>query len=164
MDDPQSTHQNKNATGDPLPVRQYVSFRVAGQLFGIPVESVQEVLNPQQISRTPKSRSEISGLLNLRGQIVTAVDLRRRLGLAADPAVSPMNVVCRFDEESFSFLVDEVGDVIDLPASSLEPVPGTVDTLWKSLSRGIYQLDHELFLVLDLDAVMSFENEYRKSA
>jgi purine-binding chemotaxis protein CheW len=94
---------------------QYVSFWIEGQLLGVPVNLVQEVLNPQKIARTPRARREIAGLLNLRGQIVTAVNLRERMGLAplADDRQS-MNVVVRQGSESFSLLVDEVGDVIDI--------------------------------------------------
>lgn len=138
---------------------QYVSFRVDGQLLGVPVEAVQEVLNPQSIAPTPKARPEIAGLLNLRGQIVTAVDLRKRLGLPGledegEPRGSmSMNVVCRGDGESVSLLVDEVGDVIDAPADTTEPVPGTLDARWRKVTTGVYRLEKELLVILDVAAV-----------
>ncbi|HEX6984186.1 MAG TPA: chemotaxis protein CheW, partial [Planctomycetaceae bacterium] len=135
---------------------QYVSFWVGGQLLGVPVRHVQEVLNPQTIAPVPRSRSEVAGLLNLRGQIVTAVDLRRRLGLP--PRVgetAAMNVVVRHEGESFSLLVDEVGDVIDAPAESLEPPPRTLDTRYKAVTQGVFRLDDRLFVILGIPAVLT---------
>src|SRR5579872_6303459 len=103
---------------------QYVSFFVDGQLLGIPVNAVQEVLNPQSIAPVPLARSEISGLLNLRGQIVTAVNLRRRLGLPdLEGTRQSINVVVRHQGESFSLLVDDVGDVINVSGDVLQPAP-----------------------------------------
>ena len=134
---------------------QYVSFRVDGQLLGVPVNLVQEVLNPQTIARTPRARPEIAGLLNLRGQIVTALNLRRRLGLAAlDPSQQAMNVVVRHAGESFSLLVDEVGDVINVSGETLEPVPHTLDHHWKSVTRGVFRLEQRLFIILDVASVL----------
>lgn len=134
---------------------QYVSFWIDRQLLGVPVNAVQEVLNPQTIARTPRARPEIAGLLNLRGQIVTAVNLRRRLGLEdRDSSQLPMNVVIRQAGESFSLLVDEVGDVINVAGERLEPVPHTLDAHWKRLTRGVFRLEQRLFVILDVAAVL----------
>ncbi len=134
---------------------QYVSFCVDSQLLGVPVNAVQEVLNPQTIARIPRARPEIAGLLNLRGQIVTAVDLRKRLGL---PAFSgergSMNVVLRQGTESFSLLVDDVGDVINVNGERLDPVPGTLEPRWKSVTRGVFRLERRLFIILNVNAVL----------
>ena len=136
---------------------QYVSFWVRNQLFGVPVNAVQEVLNPQTIARIPRARDEIAGLLNLRGQIVTAVDLRKRLGLPAfDGERGSMNVVVRHGQESFSLLVDDVGDVINVSGQRLEPVPGTLDSHWKSLTRGVFRLEKRLFIILNVSAILKF--------
>ncbi len=134
---------------------QYVSFWLDGQLLGVPVNLVQEVLNPQKIARTPQARREIAGLLNLRGQIVTAVNLRERMGLAplADDRQS-MNVVVRQGSESFSLLVDEVGDVIDIAGEPFEPVPHTLDARWKSVTLGVFRLENRLFIILNLPAIL----------
>jgi purine-binding chemotaxis protein CheW len=138
-------------------LNQYVSFRVEQQLFGVPVNAVQEVLNPQAIARTPKARSEIAGLLNLRGQIVTAVNLRKRLGLPAlDSEKESMNVVVRQGAESFSLLVDEVGDVINVSGETLEPVPHTLDPQWKAVTHGVFRLEEQLFIILNTAAVLRF--------
>ncbi|MFK7777607.1 MAG: chemotaxis protein CheW [Gimesia sp.] len=136
---------------------QYVSFRVDGQLLGVPVNMVQEVLTEQVISPTPLSRPEIKGLLNLRGQIVTAVSLRKRLGLPDLENDNSMNVVTRIGEESFSLLVDEVGDVINVSGRSMEPVPRTLDEHWRSVTIGVFQLEEGLFVILDVETILNFE-------
>lgn len=136
---------------------QYVSFWVRDQLFGVPVNAVQEVLNPQSIARIPRARDEIAGLLNLRGQIVTAVDLRKRLGLPAFGGErGSMNVVVRHGQESYSLLVDDVGDVINVSGQRLEAVPGTLDSHWKSLTRGVFRLEKRLFIILNVAAILKF--------
>ena len=135
---------------------QYVSFWIDKQLLGVPVNVVQEVLNPQTISRTPLARREIAGLLNLRGQIVTAVNLRRRLGLPDLPADQPsINVVVQQRGESFSLLVDEVGDVITVSTQELEPPPRTVSASWKQVISGVFRLEQGLFVILDVPALLS---------
>lgn len=134
---------------------QYVSFWVDGQLMGIPVNSVQEVLAAQTIARTPKARPEIAGLLNLRGQIVTAVNLRKRLGLPdIDGDRQSMNVVVRHKGESFSLLVDEVGDVINVASDTMEPVPHTLEAHWKSVTDGVFRLKDRLFIILNVNATL----------
>lgn len=137
---------------------QYVSFWIEDQLIGVPVNTVQEVLNPQTIAPTPLARPEIAGLLNLRGQIVTAVNLRRRLGLEDRADGQPsMNVVVRYHGESFSLLVDEVGDVINVSGQALEPTPRTVDGLWKAFTTGVFRLENRLFVILDVSALLTFD-------
>lgn len=136
---------------------QFVSFWLDGQLLGVPVMAVQEVLNPQTIAPTPKARTEIAGLLNLRGQIVTAVNLRRRLGLPdLEEGKESMNVVVRNREESFSLLVDEVGEVFNISEKSLEPVPTTLDPRWKSVTTGVFRLEDRLFIILNTEAILQF--------
>lgn len=135
---------------------QYVSFWLDGQLLGVPVNSVQEVLNPQQIASTPKARSEIAGLVNLRGQIVTAVDLRQRLGLPPfESEEGSMNVVVRYKNEPFSFLVDEVGDVINVSRDLMKPVPQTLDARWREVTVGVFRLETRLFVILNIDSILT---------
>lgn len=134
---------------------QYVSFWLGDQLLGVPVTQVQEVLNAQSIARTPKARPEIAGLVNLRGQIVTAINLRKRMGLPDfEDDENCMNVVFKFKDESYSLLVDEVGDVIDVPAERLEPVPHTLDDCWKKVTLGVFQLEERLFIILNVEAIL----------
>lgn len=138
-------------------LNQYVSFLVDGQLLGVPVNAVQEVLNPQIIARTPKAKPEIAGLLNLRGQIVTAVDLRKRLGLPPlEEGKTSMNVVVRYNEESYSLLVDEVGEVINVYGETLQPPPHTLDSHWKNVTSGVFRLEDRLFVILNEASLLAF--------
>jgi purine-binding chemotaxis protein CheW len=126
--------------------RQYVSFWIGDQLLGVPVRVVQEVLNPQEIARIPRARPEISGLLNLRGQIVTAVNLRRRLQLPdLEEGRESINVVVRHNGEPFSILVDEVGDVT-----------ATLDAVWRGVTTGVYRMEGRLFVIVDVAAILDF--------
>lgn len=136
---------------------QYCTFWVDGLFFGVPVSSVQEVLRYQQLTVVPSAPEAIQGLINLRGQIVTAVDLRCRLGLPARPEdVLPMNVIVRSRGEVVSLLVDDIGDVIT-PATSLrggfelEPTPANVPSLVQDVVSGVLALPDALLLVLDAD-------------
>lgn len=141
---------------------QYVSFWIDGQLIGVPVNAVQEVLNPQQIAPTPLARPEIAGLLNLRGQIVTAVNLRRRLGLPARADGRPgMNVVVQFQSEAYSLLVDDVGDVINVSGLEIESTPRHVDGVWKAFTAGVVRLEDRLFVILDVAALLTFDESPR---
>ncbi|MEX0724967.1 MAG: chemotaxis protein CheW [Planctomycetaceae bacterium] len=136
---------------------QYVSFWLENQLLGIPVNAVQEVLNPQKIARTPLARSEVAGLLNLRGQVVTAVNLRKRMNLPPTevPVEEHMNVVVRYAGESFSLLVDEVGDVINVSGQTMERVPSTLDAHWKAITSGVFRLEGRLFIIINVEALFS---------
>lgn len=138
-------------------LNQYVSFLVDGQLLGVPVNAVQEVLNPQAIAPTPRAKPEITGLLNLRGQIVTAVDLRKRLNLPPlAEGQESMNVVIRYNGESFSLLVDEVGDVINVASDLLQPPPHTLNVHWKGVTSGVFRLEDRLFVILDEASLLNF--------
>ena len=151
---------NVSADGDEVQSefdRQYVSFWIGDQLLGVPVRVVQEVLNPQEIARIPRARSEISGLLNLRGQIVTAVNLRRRLQLPdLEEQRESINVVVRHQEEPFSILVDEVGDVITVDEETFDHVPPTLDAVWRGVTKGVYRMEGRLFVIVDIAAILDF--------
>lgn len=129
----------------------FVTMTVADQLFGIPVLAVQDVLGPQRITRIPLSPSEVAGALNLRGRIVTAIDVRSRLSLpprAADNA--GMSVVVDYKGELYSLIVDAVGEVMSLPADAYERNPVTLDPRWREVSGGIYRLRGKLLVVLEV--------------
>lgn len=119
---------------------------------------VQEVIRWQQMTRVPLAPPAVSGLINLRGQIVTAVDLRRRLGFP-DRAMSlqPMNVVVRTADGVVSLLVDEIGDVVEVTAEMFEPPPETLDEGTRALVRGVYKLPGRLLLVLDTEQALNLE-------
>lgn len=137
---------------------EFVTFRLAEQWLGIPVLIVQEVLVAQRIANVPLAPVAVSGFLNLRGQIVTAVNLRTRLALEprAD-AADVMNVVIRHEGELFSFLVDEVGDVLSVAADELEAPPSTLDPRWRQMCSGIIRRDRGLLVVVDADELLRLD-------
>lgn len=136
---------------------EFVSVTVADQLFGIPVLQVQDVLGPQRITRVPLAPPEVAGSLNLRGRIVTAIDLRTRLRLPPlTEGQSGMSVVVDHGGELYSILVDAVGEVLRLGADAAERNPATLDPVWREVSGGIYRLDKTLLIVLDVARVLDF--------
>jgi purine-binding chemotaxis protein CheW len=133
----------------------FLSFSLAGQEFGIPVLLVRDVLAPQRITPVPLAPAEIAGQINLRGRIVTVIDMRRRLSLASRAAGEPsMQVVIECGTELYSLIVDEVGEVLSLPRSCHEPNPVTLEAARREVSNGLYRLDKKLLAVLDVDKVI----------
>lgn len=136
---------------------QYVSIVIADQTFGIPVLIVHDVLGPQRITRIPLAPPEVAGSLNLRGRIVTAIDVRLRLGLEKRPTDEPgMSVVVEHSGEFYSLMVDGVGEVLTLSGAGFERNPATLDPRWREISIGIYRLDNQLLVVLDVDRLLDF--------
>jgi purine-binding chemotaxis protein CheW len=137
--------------------RQYVSIVIDGQSFGIPVLIVHDVLGPQRITRIPLAPPEVAGSLNLRGRIVTAIDVRLCLGLDKRPAEQPgMSVVVEHSGEFYSLIVDNVGEVLTLSGEALERNPATLDPRWREISNGIYRLEDQLLVILDADRLLDF--------
>jgi purine-binding chemotaxis protein CheW len=133
----------------------YVSFRLTDQWLGIPVIRIQEVLVEQRISAVPLAPPEISGFLNLRGQIVTAIDLRTHLGLPPRaPGESYMNIVVRDGEELFSLVVDSVGDVVEATPGAMESTPRTLDARWRTCCDGVIRLPVGLLVVMNVDELL----------
>ena len=130
--------------------QQFCTFFLRNQFFGVPVHEVQEVIRYQEMTRVPLVPPVIRGLINLRGQIVMALDLRQRLGMEnrADSEL-PMNVVVRTDDGAVSLLVDEIGDVLEADEESFERPPDTLQGQARELVRGVYKLQERLMLVLD---------------
>jgi purine-binding chemotaxis protein CheW len=136
----------------------FVTMTVANQLFGIPVLQVQDVLGPQRIAHVPLAPPEVLGSLNLRGRIVTAVDVRTRMGLPPlDNKGQSMSVVVEHDDELYSLVVDKVGEVMSLPAADFERNPSTLDPHWQEVSNGIYRLKGTLLVVLDVARLLHLE-------
>ena len=131
--------------------RRYCAFRVGDLLLGVPVECVQEVLRPLDITFVPLAPPAVSGLINLRGEIVTAIDLRCRLGIPAraEGDARPMNVVVRAGEGPVSLLVDDIVDVIEVSDQQFEMVPETAARAGRDLFIGVYKLEKSLLLALD---------------
>jgi purine-binding chemotaxis protein CheW len=130
--------------------KQFCTFSVDGLFFGVEVLQVQEVIRYQEMTPVPLAPAVVNGLINLRGQIVTAIDLRRSLGLTERPAGSlPMNVVVRTDDGVVSLLVDEIGDVLNVDEDSFERPPETLSGTARELITGVYKLKGRLLLILD---------------
>ena len=139
---------------------QYATFVVDDLFFGIDVLRVQEVLRYQEMTRIPLAPTVAAGLINLRGQIVAALDMRRRLGLAPRSADRlPMNLVVRTEEGPVSLLVDEIGDVLQLEPVDFEAAPDNLTPSARELVRGVYKLKDRLLLVLDPDRTLEV-NEF----
>jgi purine-binding chemotaxis protein CheW len=135
--------------------KEFLTMYIDGQLFGIPVLRVQDVLNEQKVTRVPLAPPEIAGSLNLRGRIVTAINLRRRLGLAQPAAgTKTMSVVVEHHNELYSLIVDNVGEVLSLPDDDFEKTPPTLDDVWRELSVGIYRLKDRLLIILDVSGML----------
>lgn len=134
----------------------YITFRLADLFFGIDVSRVQEVNRDQQMTQVPLAPDTIRGLINLRGQIVTAVDLRRRMALPphADD-FHPMSIVVRSSEELVTLIVDEIGEVLELSAGGFEGVPPTLGALEQGVLTSVYKLEDKLLLILDTDKAIT---------
>jgi purine-binding chemotaxis protein CheW len=138
--------------------RQFSTFFLDGLYFGVEVLQVQELIRYQDMTRVPLAASVIRGLINLRGQIVTAVDLRCRFGMPDRAAGrDPMNVVVRTDDGAVSLLVDEIGDVVDGLEEQFERAPETLQGLATDLITGVYKLATRLLLVLDVDRAIAVD-------
>ena len=136
--------------------KQFCTFFLNGLFFGVEVLQVQEVLRCQQMTRVPLSSPTVRGLINLRGQIVTALDLRARLelpGRAAD--ARPMNVVVRTTDGAVSLLVDEIGDVVEIQDDAFERPPETLRGTARELVQGVYKLKERLLLILDTERTVN---------
>jgi purine-binding chemotaxis protein CheW len=133
--------------------KDFVSFIVAGQMFGISVLEVQDILVPTKIASVPLAKPEIRGSINLRGRIVTVIDVRSRLGLPKREVTATerqMGVTVENGHDLYTLLVDEVGDVISLKTSLMEPNPSTLDAVWREFAAGVFRVDNRLMVVLDV--------------
>src|SRR3954447_3237121 len=140
-------------------VDEYVTLTVGEQLFGVAIDRVRDVFVPERLTRVPLAPREIAGVLNLRGRIVTGIDLRSRLGMDSGrtgPAPLALGIECK--NESYGLLIDSVGDVVTLPARDWEANPVNLDPALAPLSAGIYRLAGRLLVILDIDRVLDAEN------
>lgn len=148
----------KNAVRAADNTKDFVTMRVAGQIFGIPVILVQDVLRPQKITPIPLAPKEVAGSLNLRGRIVTAIEVRRRLGLEARAeAEKYMLVAVEHKNDIYSLMVDSVGEVLSLSVKDFQANPTNLSSQWQQVSLGVYRLKEELLIVLDAENLLSFD-------
>ncbi|TGE01817.1 chemotaxis protein CheW [Methylobacterium nonmethylotrophicum] len=152
---------NTNTAGTPAPstgeTTDYVTVLLGDELFGLPIDRVHDVFIATNLTDVPLAPPEIKGLLNLRGRVVTALCLRRRLGLP-DRTGDGRNMAVGLEHggEAYGLLVDQVGEVMKLAADTYEPNPVHLDTRWRAISRGVHRLDGRLLIILDVEAVLAF--------
>lgn len=134
--------------------RDFVTFQIEDQLFGIPVLKVQDILKPEKIASIPLAPPEIKGSINLRGRIVTVIDVRVRLGLPPGDAADSMGVTVEQNHDLYTLLVDKIGDVMSLPADSFDKAPDTLDPKWRQFAVNVVRLDNRLLVVLDVERML----------
>ncbi|MEP3246966.1 MAG: chemotaxis protein CheW [Sneathiella sp.] len=138
-------------------MQEFVTVTIADQMFGIPVLQVHDVLGSVKLTNIPLAPAEVAGALNLRGRIVTCIDVRKRLGLApSEDRDKSMSVVVEHHGEPYSLLIDSVGEVLSLRTDKLEMNPGTMDTRWREVSSGIYRTEDKLLVILQIDRLLDF--------
>ncbi len=146
------TEKEETASGGS---KEFLTVAVAGQVFGIPVLQVQDVLGEQKVTKVPLAAREIAGSLNLRGRVVTAINVRHRLQLPALAAGSKtMYIVVNHKDELYSMIVDSVGEVLSVPDKDFEKTPATLDHAWRDLSLGIYRQKDNLLVILDVPKML----------
>lgn len=138
---------------------EYITVTIADQLFGLPIAQVQDVFMPGQLTRVPLAPQEIAGILNLRGRIVTAIDMRCRLGLPRrEDEQTRMAVGIDCDGESYGLVIDAVGEVLRLPENSREPVPVNLDARLARVAVGVHRLENQLLVVLDVERLLDMKS------
>jgi purine-binding chemotaxis protein CheW len=138
---------------------EYVTVTIGDQLFGIAIDRVHDVFAANHLTRVPLAPGEIAGILNLRGRIVTAIDMRHRLDLPPlKDNANQMAVGIEFRGESYGLLIDHVGEVMKLSAAQQEPVPVNLDSHWKRVAAGVYRLEEDLLIILDIDRVLEVQS------
>jgi purine-binding chemotaxis protein CheW len=136
-------------------ITEYVTAMIGGQLFGLPIARVQDVFMPERLTRVPLATSDVAGVLNLRGRIVTAIDMRARLGLPKnEDGRPPMAVGVDLRGESYGLLIDAIGEVLKLPDDGREVNPVNLDPRMAKMAGGVHRLDGQLMVVLDVDRVL----------
>jgi len=142
--------------GDDIePTADYLIIHLEDQIFGVPVLQIQDVLRDIKFTKVPLAPAEVSGSLNLRGRIVTAINVRQRLGLGPYMGDKPsLSVVVEHEGELYSLVIDSVGDVLSIKDNSIQYNPPTLDPLWRDISTGIHRMDEKLMLVLDVSKLL----------
>ncbi len=139
---------------------EFVTAWIAGQLFGLPITRVHDVFEAERITHVPLAPSEIAGVLNLRGRVVTALDMRRRLGLPPREGHNKqMAIGIDHGGEAYGLLVDSMGEVLKLNSGALDAVPINLNKDWADISAGVYRLEDRIMIVLDVDRILDFRKD-----
>jgi purine-binding chemotaxis protein CheW len=139
--------------------KQFATFYIDGRLYGIDVKRVQEVTRPMSVTLMGTAPDFVKGLINLRGQIATAIGLRELFGLKPDTSCEKMTVVCRVDDVLLSFLVDSIGEVMEVTDSSYEPMPRTVSSGIRTFMHGVYKTPNAILSVIDIENILGELNK-----
>jgi purine-binding chemotaxis protein CheW len=153
--------QNLQMSGKDVPkiLRvQYSTFFVSGRMYGVDVSRVQEVVRPMPMTRIPLAEKFVKGLINLRGQVVTAISLHDLFNLKENATTELMNVICKADGILVSLLVDDIGDVIELETRNCESVPNTITESVRQYMTGVYKVGDDLMSVIDVDKIFKVLN------
>jgi purine-binding chemotaxis protein CheW len=139
--------------------QSYFTVFVSKEIFGLPVENTHTIFRIASVTSVPRGPVDIAGLVNLRGKIVTAVSLRRRLRMPSDTVINDaLAIGIEHKGENFALIVDEVGDVLSLAKTMQIPIPAHFDPDRSRLTRGLYRVGKLLIPVLDIDALFAFNN------
>ena len=135
----------------------FVTFEIGGQLFGVPIDGVQDVFKPQRLTPVPLSHADVAGVLNLRGRIVTMIECRQHLGMERrSPDAVIMAVGVERGGESYGLLIDSIGDVLSLEPTAFEANPVNLDPRWRAVSKGVFRLENRLLIVLNIATILDF--------
>ena len=148
------TLQSKNISSD---VVQLCGFKIGGGFYAVPVLEVQEVVKPQTLTKVPLAPSYIDGLINLRGQVVTAINLRKLFHIQGEHPAEFMNIIVRNEDSLYSLVVDEIMDVMDVEIKTFEETPDTLDPEIKRYIKGVYKLEGKLLVLLSLEKLLNIE-------
>jgi purine-binding chemotaxis protein CheW len=143
---------------------EYVTVTIGSQLFGLPIERVQDVFMPGNLTPIPLAPEEIAGVLNLRGRIVTGIDMRCRLGMPKRTEGEPMAVGIDCDGESYGLIIDAVGEVLRLREDGREPVPVNLDSRLAQVSAGVHRLEDQLLVILDVERLLNTKSNTKAAA
>lgn len=139
--------------------QQFSTFYIADRLYGIEVTKVQEIVKPMEMTEVPLAPQHISGLINLRGQVATAIGIRQLFGSQDSSDDELMNVVCNMDNHLISLQVDKIGDVVEVDESAFEPTPQTVPENTRRFLDGVYKTGEKLLSIIDIDKIAKFLNQ-----
>lgn len=152
-----SAAERLNVVGDTR--TQYSTFLVENRLYGIDVTRVQEIVKPMALTPVPLAPKHIHGLVNLRGQVVTAISLHQLFELGTRPSAELMNVICKCDGALMSLMVDEISDVVEVESDNFHPIPSTISESTRRFTTRVYMIGDHLLSVLDVDKVFSVLNQ-----
>jgi purine-binding chemotaxis protein CheW len=143
-------------TNKTVTTSDFVTFEIGDQLFGVPIDEVQDVFKPQRLTPVPLSHADVAGVLNLRGRIVTMIDCRAHLGMGRSSTDDVMAVGVERGGESYGLLIDKISDVLSLEPSAFEANPVNLDPRWRAVSKGVFRLDRRLLIVLNIATILDF--------